>query len=121
MLLLAAANVVNLFLARGAAREHELAVRAAVGASRGNLIRLQFTESILLGLFGGILGAGIAFALLRVFVALAPVGIPRITQVGLDTPILVFVLGASLFSGFICGLARRSPRRHCGRSLWDRR
>ncbi|MGH9728002.1 MAG: ABC transporter permease [Candidatus Acidiferrales bacterium] len=105
LLLLAAANVANLFLARGAAREHELAVRAAVGASRGNLIRLQFTESILLGLFGGILGAGIAFALLRVFVALAPAGIPRIAQVGFDTPILVFVLGASLLSGLICGLA----------------
>jgi predicted permease len=105
LLLLAAANVANLLLARGAAREHELAVRTALGASRGNLIRLQFTESALLGLFGGVVGAGIAFALLRLFVALAPAGIPRIAQVGLDTSVLVFVLGASLLSGLICGLA----------------
>jgi len=103
-LILAAANVANLFLARGAAREHELAVRAAVGASRGKLIALQLSESTLLGLFGGMVGTGIAFALLRWFVALAPARIPRITQANLDTPVLFFVLGASLVAGLICGL-----------------
>ncbi|PYU10990.1 MAG: hypothetical protein DMG37_18380 [Acidobacteria bacterium] len=104
-LVLTAANVANLFLARGAAREHELAVRAALGASHGKLIALQLTESTLLGLFGGAAGAGIAFGLLRLFVALAPARIPRIAQAGLDALVLLFVLGASLFAGLICGLA----------------
>ncbi|MHB8540384.1 MAG: ADOP family duplicated permease [Candidatus Acidiferrales bacterium] len=104
LLLLSAANVANLMLARGAAREHELAVRAALGATRGNLMRLQLAESTLLGLFGGAVGAGIAFALLRLFVALAPAGVPRIAQAGLGAPVLTFVLGASLLSGLICGL-----------------
>ncbi len=108
LLLLSAANVANLLLARGAAREHELAVRAALGASRGNLFRLQLAESTLLGLLGGAVGAGIAFALLRLFVTLAPAGIPRIAQVGLGTPVLAFVLGTSLVSGVICGLVPAS-------------
>src|SRR5215469_9505101 len=103
-LVLAAANVASLFLARGAAREHELAVRAALGASRSRLIVLQLTETTLLGLLGGIVGAGIAFGLLRMFVALAPAGIPRIEEAGFDTSVLFFVLGASLLSGLICGL-----------------
>jgi len=103
-LVLAAANVANLFLARHAAREHELAVRAALGASRSRLIVLQLSESTLLGAFGGMAGAAITFGLLRFFVALAPAGIPRIAQAGFDTPVLFFVLGASLLSGLICGL-----------------
>ena len=105
LLLLAAANVANLFLARGTARQYELGVRAALGASRRDLILLQLTESTLLGFFGGVVGAGIAFALLRVFAALAPSGIPRIAQAGLNTPALLFIVGASLLSGLICGLA----------------
>jgi putative ABC transport system permease protein len=104
LLLLGAANVANLLLARGAAREHELAVRAALGASRGNLMRLQLAESTLLGVMGGAVGAGIAFALLKLFVALAPAGVPRIAQAGLGAPVLTFVLGSSLLSGLICGL-----------------
>ncbi|HEV2297800.1 MAG TPA: ABC transporter permease [Candidatus Acidoferrales bacterium] len=104
LLLLSAANVANLMLARAAARERELVVRAVLGATRGNLMRLQLAESTLLGLFGGAVGAGIAFVLLRLFVALAPAGIPRIAQVGLGVPVLIFVLGASLLSGLICGL-----------------
>lgn len=104
LLLLSAANVANLMLARSAAREHELAVRAALGATRGNLMRLQLAESTLLGLFGGAVGAGIAFALLRLFVALAPAGVPRIAQAGIGAPVLTFVLGASLLSGLTCGL-----------------
>ena len=104
LLLLSAANVANLMLARGAVREHELAVRAALGATRGNLIRLQLAESTLHGLFGGAVGAGIAFALLRIFVALAPAGVPRIAQASLGAPVLIFVGGASLLSGLVCGL-----------------
>ena len=104
-LVLAAANVANLCLARGAAREHELAVRVALGASRSRLILLQLSESGLLGAFGGTVGAAIAFGLLRLFVALAPAGIPRVAQAGFDSAVLLFVLGASLLSGLICGLA----------------
>jgi putative ABC transport system permease protein len=104
LLLLAAANVANLFLARGAAREHELGVRAALGASRSNLILLQLSESALLGFFAGTVGAGLAYALLQFFVAVAPVGIPRIAQAGLGAPVLLFIVVASLLSGLICGL-----------------
>lgn len=104
LLLLAAANVANLFLARGAAREHELGVRAALGASRSNLILLQLSESTLLGFFAGAVGAGLAYALLRFFVAVAPVGIPRVAQAGLGAPVLLFIVAASLLSGLICGL-----------------
>lgn len=104
LLLLSAANVANLMLAHGAAREHELAIRAALGATRGNLMCLQIAESTLLGLFGGVVGAGIAFALLRLCVALAPTGVPRIAQAGLGAPVLTFVLGTSLLAGLICGL-----------------
>ncbi|PYT80541.1 MAG: peptide ABC transporter permease [Acidobacteria bacterium] len=103
-LLLAAANVANLFLARGTSREHELAVRAALGASRSRLVVLQLAENTMLGAFGGMLGAGIALALLRLFVALAPAGIPRVAQAGFDTSVMFFVVGASLLSSLICGL-----------------
>src|SRR5215472_203316 len=103
-LVLAASNVANLFLAGGTVREHELAVRAALGASRSRLVVLQLAESTMLGAFGGMLGAGIAFGLLRLFVALAPAGIPRVAQAGFDTSVLLFVIAASLFSSLICGL-----------------
>jgi putative ABC transport system permease protein len=105
-LVLAAANVANLFLARGAARDHELAVRAALGASRSRLVVLQLTESTLLGILGGMAGAGIALGLLRFFVAFAPAGIPRLAQAAFDRPVFFFVLGASLLTGLICGLAQ---------------
>jgi putative ABC transport system permease protein len=104
LLLLATANVANLLLARSAVREREFAVRAALGAGRWGLLRLRLVESASLGLGGGIVGTGLAFLLLRLFVALAPVGIPRIGQVGLSAPVVLFILGASLLSGLLCGL-----------------
>ena len=105
LLLLAVANATNLLSARAAVRERELAVRTALGASRKNLIALQLTESTLLGLCGGLAGAGIAFALLRLFVALAPAGIPHVAQARLDAPVLLFVLCASVVAGLACGVA----------------
>ncbi|MDE3136255.1 MAG: ABC transporter permease [Acidobacteriota bacterium] len=105
LLLLATANVANLLLARGAVREREFAVRAALGAGRWGLIRLRLVESALLGLAGGIVGTGLALLLLRLFVALAPAGIPRIGQAGLGTPVVLFILAASLVSGLLCGMA----------------
>ncbi len=105
LLLLASANVTNLLLARSAAREREFAVRSALGASRWRLLQLRLLESALLGVGGGIAGAGLAFLLLRLLVALAPAGIPRIGQAGLDGPVILFVAGASIFAGLLCGLA----------------
>ena len=103
LLLLATANVTNLLLARAEARQHELAVRAALGASRWRLARLRLIESLLLGLGGGMAGLGLAFLFLRVCVVLAPAGIPRIGQVHLGAPALILIAVISLFSGLLCG------------------
>ncbi|HEV2387135.1 MAG TPA: ABC transporter permease [Candidatus Acidoferrales bacterium] len=122
LLLLGCANVANMLLARSASRQRELAVRAALGASRWRVARLQLIESSLLGVEGGILGAGLAYLLLRLFVALAPAGIPRIRQAGLDAPVLLFVVAASLLAGLLCSLApalaaRSSRALFAGRAL----
>jgi putative ABC transport system permease protein len=126
LLLLATANVANLLLARGAVREREFAVRAALGAGRWGLLRLRLVESALLGLAGGLVGTGLAFLLLRLFVALAPVGIPRIGQADVSAPVVLFVVAASLVSGLLCGLvpAAAAPSASAlaaGRSLGPQR
>ncbi len=105
VLLIACANVANLLLARAAARQRELAVRAALGAGRARLIRQTLTESLLLAAVGGVAGCAVAFLLLRFFVAIAPEGIPRLNQAGLDGRVLLFTLAVSLFSGILFGLA----------------
>ena len=105
LLLLACANVANLLLARAAARRRELAVRAAIGAGRGRLIRQMMTESLMLGLAGGAAGCGVAWALLRTFVALAPDGMMRIEQARIDLRALLFALVASGASALLFGLA----------------
>jgi predicted permease len=112
VLLIACANVANLLLARGAVRQREMAVRAALGAGRGRLIRQTFAESALLALAGGMAGCALAFVMLRVFVTLAPEGIPRLHQAGLDARVLLFALAISLLSGIAFGLApaMQSPR-----------
>ena len=105
VLLIACANVANLLLARGVNRQRELAIRAALGASRARLIRQALTESLLLGLLGGMVGCGLAYWLLRLFVAIAPDGIPRLQQASLDLRVLLFTLAGSLLSGVLFGLA----------------
>jgi len=103
--LIACANVANLMLARSASRQHEFAIRAALGASQWRLLQQILTESGVLGLAGGALGCGLASGLLRVFVALAPEGMLRLQQATLDLRVLAFALILSLGAALLFGLA----------------
>ena len=105
VLLVACTNVANLLLARATSRVRELAVRTALGATRGRLARQSLTESLLLGLLGGLAGCWFAQLLLRLFVSIAPEGIPRLEQAAIDVRVLLFTLGVSLLSGVLFGLA----------------
>jgi putative ABC transport system permease protein len=105
VLLLACTNVANLLLVRTAARQRELAVRAALGATRARLARQTLTESLLLALLGGVAGSALAYALLHVFVSIAPEGIVRLQQASLDFRVLLFCLAVSLISGLLFGVA----------------
>jgi predicted permease len=112
VLLIACANVANLLLARAAMRRRELAVRAGIGASRARLVRQAITESLLLAVLGAVGGCLFAWGLLRVFIAIAPDGIPRLEQATLDGRVLLFALVACLLAGVLFGLAPafESPR-----------
>src|SRR5262245_22709946 len=104
VLLIACANVANLLLARSAARASEIAIRLALGASRGRLIRQVLTESVLISLIGGAIGVAIAFWLTRALIGLNPQGIPRAGEIGVDGRVLGFALLVSILSGIIFGL-----------------
>jgi predicted permease len=105
VLLVACANVASLLLARAISRDRELAMRAALGAGRGRLIRQCLTESAVLGVAGGALGVAFAAAGMRPFIAFWPGALPRASQVQLDPRVLAFALAASLVSGMLFGLA----------------
>jgi putative ABC transport system permease protein len=105
VLLIACANVANLLLARSTSRQREFAVRLALGARPVRLIRQTLTESLLLGLIGGGVGCVLADLLLRFFVVIAPNGILRLQQAGLDGRVLLFAVAVSLLSGLLFGLA----------------
>ncbi|HKV62095.1 MAG TPA: ABC transporter permease [Candidatus Acidoferrum sp.] len=105
VLLVACTNVANLLLARATSRTRELAVRTALGATRGRLARQSLTESLLLGALGGLAGCWFAQGLLRLFVSIAPDGIPRLEQATIDIRVLLFALGVSLASSILFGLA----------------
>ena len=105
LLLIACANVANLLLVRSTARQKEIAVRKALGATRGRLIRQFLTESLLLAVAGGIVGALLAVFGINILVALSPGNIPRIGEASLDVRVLGFTLGLSLLTGMIFGLA----------------
>ena len=103
VLLIATANLANLQLARGGARQRELAVRAAIGAGRGRLIRQLVTESVALSVAGGWLGLGAAYAILGVLPSFAPAGIPGLDDAGIDVTVLAFSLAASVGAGVLFG------------------
>src|SRR5262249_35106269 len=103
VMLLACTNVANLLIARGVSRHRELAIRAAIGATRARLARPALTESLLLALIGGAVGCGLAVGLLRAFGSIAPQGIIRLPQASLDLRVLGFCLLASLLSGISFG------------------
>ncbi|MGE5098696.1 MAG: ABC transporter permease, partial [Deltaproteobacteria bacterium] len=104
VLLIACVNVANLLLARGTVRGKELAIRAALGAGRARLVRQLLVESVVLTLAGAALGIGVAFALLKGFVAIAPQGLPRLDQAGIDGVVLAFVLGMAVVTSVLIGL-----------------
>jgi predicted permease len=101
VLLIACANVANLLLVRVEGRRQELAVRAALGAGWKRIAANLLFESVTLGLIGSALGLALAYAALRVLVAIAPTGLPRIHEIGVDFPVLLFTLAIALFSSLL--------------------
>ena len=104
VLLIACANVANLLLARSAARQKEIAIRAAMGASRGRVLRQMLTESILLSVIGGIAGLLLSYWLTEVLMSIIPEGAPRPEHVGIDYRVLTFALGVSALTGILFGI-----------------
>jgi putative ABC transport system permease protein len=122
VLLIACANVASLVLARATARKREIAIRAALGAGRGRIVRQLLTESMVLSLVGGALGLAIGYAGMLAVLSLGP-GIPRIgaggSNVGLDWRVLGFTLALSMLTAILCGLfpALQSSRADSGAAL----
>lgn len=105
VLLIACANVANLLLSRAAVRRKEIAIRAAVGASRVRLIRQLLTESLLLALTGGLAGVAVAYLTIKALGMFGPDNIPRLNEVGIDGRVMAFTCLIALLTGVVFGLA----------------
>jgi predicted permease len=103
VMLIVCTNVANLLLVRAESRHHELSIRAALGASRMRIARELLIESVSLGLLGGVMAVGVAFAGLRLLIAIGPADLPRLTEISLDARSLSFTLTLSVLSGLLFG------------------
>ena len=112
VLLISAVNVANLSLSRAQAREREIALRSALGASRGRIVRQLLTESVLLSVLGGGTGLLLAYSALRVISALNPGNLPRVGDIHLDLTVLVFTFTISILTGIAFGLFPASQTSH---------
>jgi predicted permease len=104
VLLIACANVANLLLVRAEGRQQELAVRSALGASRGRIASELLAESVVLGLLGGMAGLGLAYGSIRVLIALAPGNLPRVDNISIDAMVLLFTFLVSIAAGLMFGV-----------------
>jgi predicted permease len=104
VLLIACANVANLLLVRAEGRQQELAIRAALGASWSQVARELLLESVTLAAAGGALGLGLAYGALRLLVVMGPANLPRLDEIAIDAPVLLFTAGISLFAGLLFGI-----------------
>jgi putative ABC transport system permease protein len=111
VLLIGCANLASLSLARAEARRREFAVRIALGATRGRLLRQAMTEGLLLSIGGGVLGLWLAQAGLQALLSVYPASLPRLREVTIDVPVLLFTLGISIGTGLLFGLAPVTRRR----------
>lgn len=121
VLLITCINVANVLLARAAGRGRDLAIRSALGASRGRLIQQMLTESVILSLAGGVVGLGVMAVALRALLAAAPSNLPRLNEVEPSWPVIVFALTLSLLTGLAVGLipALNAARSRAQDSLRD--
>jgi predicted permease len=103
VMLIACTNVANLLLVRAESRQQELAIRAALGAGRARIARELLTESVSLGLMGGVIAVGVALAGLRLLTAIGPANLPRLSEISLDLPALGFTFLLSVLSGLLFG------------------
>ena len=104
VLLIACANVANLLFTRGSARKREIAVRAAIGAGTGRIVRQLLVESLTLAVAGGIVGVAIGYAGIRMLLAIAPANLPRLNEISISPSVLLFAFIATAVTGIAFGI-----------------